>query len=296
MLFPGKSYFFAAVMMIIADSGSTKAEWVVVSDGTACESHFTGGINPYFLSAEEITGLLERELTALAGLSGCSIWFYGTGCNTPEKNDVVRKALGRFFRTDDIFVGSDLLGAARALCQADPGIACILGTGSNSCYYDGKQIISNVPALGFILGDEGSAAVMGRKLVSDVLKNQLPRNVIDLFLEKYKTTQAEILDRVYRKPFPNRFLGSFTRFLSENINVPEVEHIVSTSFNEFIARNILQYPESAIYPVHFTGSIAFHFSKTLGECLAGHGLRKGMISGSPMSELIKYHANQSIIK
>lgn len=276
-------------MRLIADSGSTKAEWVVISDGTAGESLFSGGINPYFLSEKEITDLLNKELTLLSEIEVSSIWFYGTGCNTPDKNDIVRSALHRFFRTDDIFVGSDLLGAARSLCHDDPGIACILGTGSNSCYYDGTQIVSNVPALGFILGDEGSAAVMGRKLLSDILKKQLPQNVIDLFLETYNITQAEILDRVYRQPFPSRFLGSYTRFLSENIKIPELENIVVSSFDEFIVRNILQYPESAKCPVHFTGSIAYYFSKNLTECLGKYQLSRGKITASPMDELIKYH-------
>ncbi len=276
-------------MTIIADSGSTKAEWVVLRDGAAEDTVMTGGINPYFLSAEEITALLERELTGIQGLPADRVYFYGTGCNTPEKNDIVKAALGKFFLTDEVYVGSDLLGAARSLCHDEPGIACILGTGSNSCYYDGNQVVSNVPALGYILGDEGSAAVLGRKLLSDILKRQLPPEVIDLFNEKYSLTQAEILDNVYRKSFPSRFMGSFSRFLSENIEIPELRQIVVSSFDEFIVRNILQYSEATRCPIHVTGSVAYHFSEVLSGCLAKYGLKPGKITVAPMVELIKYH-------
>ncbi|MFO7575415.1 MAG: ATPase [Bacteroidales bacterium] len=279
-------------MIIIADSGSTKAEWVVVRDGAPEDPVFSGGINPYFLSAEEINELLNSELNILAGIPVNKIWFYGTGCNTPDKNELVRASLGKFFTTDDIFIGSDLLGAARSLCHTEPGIACILGTGSNSCYYDGTRIVSNVPALGFILGDEGSAAIMGRKLLSDILKRQLPQQVIDLFHETYNLTQAEILDRVYREAFPSRFLGSFSRFLSDNIKIPELEQIVVSSFDEFIVRNILQYSEATKCLIHFTGSVAYHFRDILANCLGKYGLKQGKITASPMDELIKYHIEQ----
>jgi N-acetylglucosamine kinase-like BadF-type ATPase len=279
-------------MIIIADSGSTKAEWVVVKEGSAGDPVFTGGINPYFLSQEEIAELLDRELNKLSGIQANKIWFYGTGCNTPDKNEIVRSSLGSFFTTDDIFVGSDLLGAARSLCHDEPGIACILGTGSNSCYYDGENIVRNVPALGFILGDEGSAAVLGRKLLSDILKRQLPQHIIEIFFKEYNITQAEILESVYRRPFPSRFMGSFSRFLSENIEIPELEQIVVSSFDEFIVRNILQYSEATKCQIHFTGSIAYHFRDILTHCLGKYGLKPGKITVSPMGELIKYHIKQ----
>lgn len=276
-------------MILIADSGSTKTEWVVIRHGIPQDSVFTGGINPFFLTGDEIYSLLKRELDTLAGISFNQVWFYGTGCNSVAKETVVKDALERFARFGETFVGSDLLGAARSLCLNKPGIACIMGTGSNSCYYDGKKIAANVSPLGYILGDEGGGAVLGRKLVSAVLKKQVPQHVTEKFFDTYNITPAEILENVYMKPFPNRFLGQFARFISANIEIPEMRELVSTSFDEFIRRNVLQYPESKKYRISFTGSIAFHFREILEERLKNFDLEAGEMTLTPMSNLIKYH-------
>ena len=276
-------------MILVADSGSTKTEWKILKETIRQESFISSGINPYFLTSDEIYLLLKKELSNLSGNSFNKIYFYGTGCNNEAKNNTIREALYSFFSADEIFIGSDLLGAARSLCQNEPGIACIMGTGSNSCYYDGTVIVSNVAPLGYILGDEGGGAVIGRKLISAVLKKQVPQAVIDLFFDTYKITVAEILESVYMKPFPNRFLGQYVRFISTNIDIPELKDIIITCFEDFIRRNILQYPESGLFPVHFTGSIAFYFRPVLEELLAGYNLRSGIITLSPMDNLIKYH-------
>jgi N-acetylglucosamine kinase-like BadF-type ATPase len=276
-------------MILVADSGSTKTEWKIISKGKPGDSLFSQGINPYFLPFEDILDLLEKELPQLSAHSFEKIYFYGTGCNTEEKNNVVKEAITNFCSAGEILIGSDLLGAARSLCQNEEGIACIMGTGSNSCYYDGKRIASNVSPLGYILGDEGGGAVLGRKLVSAVLKKQVPGNVIELFFNTYKITPSEILERVYMKPFPNRFLGQFARFISANINIKELQNIVTASFDEFIIRNILQYPESDTLPVHFTGSISYHFNSFLEASLKKYNLRKGKVTLSPMADLINYH-------
>lgn len=276
-------------MILVADSGSTKTEWKVIDNGIPQESLFTSGINPFFLSADEIYLLLKKELPGLSGYSFKIIYFYGTGCNSEAKNNTVREALNRFFTSEKIWLGSDLLGAARSLCQNDPGIACIMGTGSNSCYYNGSEIVSNVSPLGYILGDEGGGAVIGRKLLSAVLKKQVPDAVVNLFFDTYKITPAEILESVYMKPFPNRFLGQYARFISNNIHIPELQEIIVTSFEEFIKRNLLQYPQAAFLPVSFTGSIAVHFRVFLEELLTRNNLKPGIFTNSPMSNLIKYH-------
>lgn len=278
-------------MILIADSGSTKTEWKIISEGVPGESVFSAGINPYFLPSEDIFRLLNDELPEVAGKSFDRIFFYGTGCNSEAKNDVVRSAITRFCKAGEIFIGSDLLGAARSLCQDDRGIACIMGTGSNSCYYDGRQIAANVSPLGYILGDEGGGAVLGRKMVSAVLKKQVPKDITELFFDTYKITPAEILERVYMKPFPNRFLGQFAKFISSNIQIRELQNIVATSFDEFIIRNILQYPESDTLPVHFTGSIAVHFKSFLEGSLLRYNLKPGEITLSPMADLVTYHIN-----
>lgn len=276
-------------MILVADSGSTKTEWKTITDGKAGESLFTGGINPYFLRSDEIYLLLTTELASMKGLSPEKIYFYGTGCNSESKNNVVGEALHRFFSGTKIFVGSDLLGAARSLCQDKPGIACIMGTGSNSCYFDGNVIVKNVPPLGYILGDEGGAAVLGRKLVSAILKKQVSGPVINKFYETYKITTSEILECVYMKPFPSRFLGQFSRFISSNIEIPELQDIITTSFEEFVKRNILQYDESAHLPVHFTGSIAWYFKRFLEDSLKKYKLIPGVITLTPADDLIRYH-------
>lgn len=280
--------------ILIADSGSSKTEWRIIENGVPANSFFSSGINPYFLTSDEIYGLLTREIKPEVKGRFSNIFFYGTGCNSTLKEDIVRKALNRFIVSEEIFIGSDLLGAARSLCLDKAGIACIMGTGSNSCYYDGKRIVSNIPPLGYILGDEGGGAVLGRKLLSGILKKQVPDHIIRKFLDTYKLTTAEILDNVYTKPFPNRFLGQFAKFLSDNINEPELKEIVESSFEDFIVRNILQYPESGKYPVHFTGSIAFHFKELLIQQLAKNNLISGEITLTPMSNLIIYHLNDTI--
>ncbi len=276
-------------MILIADGGSTKTEWRVCGAGKKWQSLYTSGINPFFLSGEEIINLLRNELQPLAGITFEKIFFYGTGCNSPAKEEIVESAVRKFFSVERIFVGSDLLGAARALCMDEPGIACIMGTGSNSCYYDGRSILSNVSPLGYILGDEGGAAFIGRKLLSGVLKKNLPAEVIDRFFNTYNLTSAEILENVYMKPFPNRFLGQFSRFISSNIEIEELQDIISSSFEEFIRRNILQYREATELQVNFTGSVAYYFSIFLEAALKANNLKAGIITLSPMDRLAEYH-------
>jgi len=276
-------------MILIADSGSTKTEWREVTDGVSGRSYISSGINPFFVTGEEIVRLLRKEIPELEGSAASRIFFYGTGVSSAAKADIVRGALVSFFGTGELFIGSDLLGAARSLCLNEPGIACIIGTGSNSCYYDGTGIVSNVSPLGYILGDEGGGAVLGRKLVSGVLKKQLPGIVIENFFKEYPYTPAGILDNVYNMPFPNRFLGQFTRFIADNIHVPELQAIITSSFDEFMIRNVLQYPEARKYPVHFTGSVAYHFRPFLEELLTKYRLQSGLFTLTPMENLVRYH-------
>lgn len=280
-------------MILIADSGSTKTEWREVTDAGAGRSYISTGINPFFVTGEEIIRLLGREIPELRDAGVSKIFFYGTGVSNAAKAEIVRGALASYFGTGELFIGSDLLGAARSLCQNEPGIACIIGTGSNSCYYNGNEIVANVSPLGYILGDEGGGAVIGRKLVAGVLKKQLPGIVIENFFRAYPFTPAEILDNVYNMPFPNRFLGQFARFISDNIHVPELQTIITSSFDEFIVRNVLSYPEARKYPIHFTGSIAFHFRPFLEELLTRYRLQPGIFTLTPMDDLVKYHIRNS---
>ena len=277
-------------MILIADSGTTKTDWCLIGDQEALEKVVTSGINPFYQEAENISAILQKEFTSIKKFK--AIYFYGTGCINQEKKDIVKKGLLQVFEAEEIFIGSDLQAAAHSLCQDQPGFACILGTGSNSCYYNGSEIVANVSPLGFILGDEGSGAVLGKKLIGDVLKKQLPQSLINEFFETYNITAAEILENVYKKPFPSRYLANYTKFLSENIKHPEIENIVISSFREFVTRNLLQYPGIERTPIHFTGSIAFHFEAQLRKAIEEQHLILGNIERAPMNGLIRYHNNK----
>jgi glucosamine kinase len=276
-------------MLLIADSGSSKTTWSLVNPlNGISETCKTAGINPMYQDEETIYKLLHEEFT-LQVPENVSVYFYGAGCFSNSVNQIVEQALHRFFGSKPEFTGTDLMAAARSLCGNHEGIACILGTGSNSCYYNGHEIASQVSPLGFMLGDEGSGAVIGKKLVADVLKNQVPASVREKFFDTYKLTQARIIEQVYKKPMPNRFLAQFTRFISDHPEESVLRDLVLTSFHEFFNRNIRQYPEAKRLPVHFTGSIAFVFQGLLQESAHACGFETGRITPSPMEGLIQYH-------
>jgi len=275
-------------MLLIADSGSTKTSWRLVDSDKNTRACTTRGMNPFQVGLDEMAHLLEAEFTLpRTGIS--KIWFYGAGCAFPDKNQMVAVALTRYFGVCDVQVNSDLLAAARSLCGKSPGIACIMGTGSNSCYYNGQEIVQNVSPLGYVLGDEGSGNALGRKLLADVLKNQLPEAIRNLFFETYPVTVGEILDNVYRKPTPNRYLAQYARFVSANIAYPEMQTLASACFHEFFRRNVMQYELAQQLPVHFTGSIAFHFSEIICQTAGEFGLTVGNLSQEPMEGLVEYH-------
>jgi len=280
-------------MFLIADSGSTKTNWCLVERDKCIDACFTGGMNPFQSGLEEMLHLLETEYTiSRTGIS--KIWFYGAGCAFSDKIRIVEDALSRYFGVSEIYINSDLLAAARSLCRNEPGLACILGTGSNSCYYDGKEIVQNVSPLGYVLGDEGSGNALGRKLLSDILKNQLPAEIRNEFFDTYRVTTGEILDNVYRKPFPNRYLAQYAKFVAAHINHPEMQTLARNCFRDFFLRNVMQYESAQQLPVHFTGSIAFYFSDIIKEIAGEFGLTVGNISQEPMAGLVKYHVKFKI--
>lgn len=286
-------------MILIADSGSTKTDWCLCDNSAIIQSIQTQGINPYHQTEEAIEQVLAEELlpqlvaqspSLAAQGSSLSVIFYGSGCANETACNRVKEAIHKTLGTTDITIHSDLLGAARALCGHDEGIACVLGTGSNSCLYNGKEIIANVPPLGYILGDEGSSAVLGRRLVGDCLKNQLPEAIRNEFLNEYGLTQEIILEKVYRQPLANRFLASLTPFLSKHRDVPEIHHLLVDSFIDFFVRNVKQYRRPWL-PIHFVGSIANAFSTELKEAAESLGMELGSILKSPMEGLVKFHCS-----
>lgn len=279
-------------MILIADSGSTKTDWCVVENGVLVQQIFTKGTNPFFQSEEEISN--EIATTLLPELKTDefdAVYFYGAGCGFPDKIEIVHRAISKQLKVKgNVEVATDMLAAARGLCGREAGIACIMGTGSNSCYYDGENIVANVSPLGFILGDEGSGACLGKLMVGDLLKNQMTPELKEKFLKQFNLTPADIIDRVYRKPFPNRFLASLSPFLAQNINEPCVHELVLNSFKAFFKRNIMQYENYQNLKVNLIGSVAFYYKEVLAEAAEAMGIQLGTIIQSPMEGLIKYHA------
>lgn len=286
-------------MILIADSGSTKTDWCLCDNGTVLATIQTQGINPYHQTEELIEQVITEELlpqlTAQSSRlkvqgSQLKVIFYGAGCANETANNRVGEAIRKVLGVTDITIYSDLVGAARALCGHEEGIACVLGTGSNSCLYNGKEIIANIPPLGYILGDEGSSAVLGRRLVGDCLKNQLPEAIREEFLAEYGLTQEIILEKVYRQPLANRFLASLTPFLSKHREVPEVHRLLVESFVDFFVRNVKQYRRPWL-PIHFVGSIAFAFSAELKEAAESLGMELGSVVKSPIEGLVRFHSD-----
>lgn len=280
-------------MILLADSGSTKTDWGLVENGKLVKRLRTSGMNPFQMSEEAITEEIKTHLVPeLPDTVLDEVHFYGAGC-TKEKQPIVERALrANLTINGECEVASDMLGAARGICGHKPGIACILGTGSNSCSYDGKNLVKNVSPLGFILGDEGSGAVLGKLLVGDVLKNQMPEAITKRFFEKYKLTSAEIIDRVYRQPKPNTFLASFVPFLEENIDEPKIYNLVKESFRSFLRRNVMQYDGWQTLPIGFNGSIAKIYKKPLLEALEEEGMHLGRIIQAPMEAMVEYHVEK----
>lgn len=281
-------------MILIADCGSTKIDWCVLHNAKVEKQVFTLGMNAVMLTEEEMRTRLASELLPELGAIAekiTAVFFYGAGCISPEVcGNVARAIKANIPAAETVEVYSDLLAAARALCGHEPGIACILGTGSNSCLYDGTGIASNVSPLGYILGDEGSGAVLGKLFIGDVLKKQLPAEICAAFLQEYDLDLLTIIRRVYREPQGNRFLASVTPFLSKNIAVPEIHTLVLNAFRAFFRRNITNYTDYAKHPVNFVGSIAYYFGDILAEAAKAEGCTVGKIIKSPMEGLIKFHS------
>lgn len=277
-------------MILIADSGSTKTDWCLVEHGEVLQQIFTKGTNPFFQSEEEISNEIAANLLPqLKTAETDAVYFYGAGCAFPDKIETVRRAILRHLQVKgEVEVSTDMLAAARGLCGHRAGIACIMGTGSNSCYYDGEKIVQNVSPLGFILGDEGSGACLGKLLVGDILKNQMTPELKEKFLSQFNLTPADIIDRVYRKPFPNRFLASLSPFLAQNLNEPCIHSLVLNSFKSFLKRNVMQY-DYQNHEVHFIGSVAYYYKDVLAQATDEMGIRLGTILKSPMEGLIAYH-------
>ena len=275
---------------LIADSGATKAEWCLLSNGKK-KIIFTQGISPYFLHTDQITELLLKELKPkLKDIEIDAVHYYGTGCANPVNAQSVKKAISKVFKGAKIDVTHDLMAAARALCGHKKGIACILGTGSNSCYYNGKKIEKNSPGLGYVLGDEGSGAYLGKRVIQYYLYGTFDDDLRGRFDLTFTTNTAEILENVYKKPLPNRYLASFTKFLAENRGHYMIENIIEDGLNDFFFNHLCKYREIWTMPVNFAGSVAFGFKDVLQQLCNSYEFELGKVMKNPMEGLVQYHA------
>ena len=275
---------------LICDSGSTKAEWCLLN-GKSKKIVTTQGLSPYFLTTQQIQQIIEKELMPkIKNIRIDEVFFYGTGCSNPENVKSVKKAISLVFSKAKVTVDHDLMGAAKALCGRNKGIACILGTGSNSCFYNGKKIVKNSPGLGYVLGDEGSGAYLGKKVIQYFLYKTFDEDLMDRFNAKYAINSVDILNHVYKQPLPNRYLASFVPFLIENRGHYMIENIIEDAFNDFFFNHIYKYRESWQMPINFVGSVAFGFKDVLKEMCNAYELQLGIVIKKPMDGLIKYHS------
>jgi len=276
---------------LIADSGSTKTEWCLLKNNKPT-LFTTQGMSPYFVNAEQVEQIMRTEVFPFLKKNKIDeMHFYGTGCKNPANLKMFKKVFAKLFQEAVIEVDNDLSGAAKALCGHEKGIACILGTGSNSCYYNEKRIVKNSPGIGFILGDEGSGAYLGKKVVQHFLYNLFDDDLRARFDAKFVTTDSEILESVYKKPLPNRYLASFASFLAENRGHYMIENIIEDGINDFFYTHIVTYRESSKLPVHFTGGIAYGFKDVVVQLCKNYDMRVGNILRSPMEGLIRYHTS-----
>lgn len=278
-------------MILIADSGSTKTDWRLVKPNQQIEQARCAGFNPFYQTESQIVTELETSLVSQIPLTEISeIFYYGAGCSTLENQQTVERACRAVFSNlKKIEVQTDLLGAARALCGRRAGIACILGTGSNAAFYDGGKIAFQLPNLGFILGDEGSGAYLGKRLIQDFLHSEMPDNILAFFQKRYSLNREIIVENVYKKPFPNRYLASFAKFLFDHLADPYCYQIVYESFVLFFDKTVCKYPNFETYPVHFTGSVAFYFSNILRQVANDKGIAVRNILETPIAGLTLYH-------
>jgi glucosamine kinase len=280
-------------MILIADAGATKIQWVVIQDGKASVTYETAGFNPYFMEPKILTDAVEKDLLPFISPSYIKeIYYYGAGCSTMAKCNIVDDVLREDFDNADIEIHHDLLGAARALLGRQKGIACILGTGSNSCLYDGSKILENVTSLGFLFGDEGSGAYLGKLFLTEYLRGRMPENLKAKFDKRFGYSLENILDSVYNKPHPNQFLSSFSHFIGDNKDDEFIIGLVRKNFNDFFIEQVTQYTDYQNQTLGVIGSVGYHFQDIFKIVAADYHLQLRKIIKSPIEGLAEYHGGK----
>ncbi len=275
-------------MILVADSGSSKTDWMAYSPNQTL-TFSTQGINPYFVNAFDVQKILSknRDLSAYAN-SITEIYFFGSGCSSPDKHEIISNGLSAFFTKAFISVDHDLLGSAYATCGDNKGLACILGTGSNITYYDGTEVHAGKHGLGYVLGDEGSGTYFGRKVLVSYLHKTMPDDLRELFAKTFDAEKETIIENIYRKPFPNSYLASFSRFMHTNKKHPFIQQVLKEGFQEFVDTNIKDYKAYKTLDCHFVGSIAYFYQDELKEVLAANHIKVGKILQKPIEGIFEY--------
>ncbi len=275
---------------LIADSGASKTDWRVIADNGQIGQARTIGLNPYYQTTESIKAELEANLLPNINVQINEIYFYGTGCVGEEAKATVFNALQSVFRdANKIEVESDMLGAARGLCGHQAGIACILGTGANNAVFDGENITTQIPSLGFWLGDEGSGGYLGKTLAVKYMHHELPDDLMEKFTKRYQLNRIDLLENAYKKPFPNRYFAGFSKFLFDNRQHPTAYQIVSDAFAVFLEKYVCKHTDFQKHRIHFTGSVAFYYSDILRRVANTKGVTVGNIMETPIAGLTLYH-------
>ncbi len=279
-------------MILIADSGSTKTDWRLIQAEEKIRPVQTAGINPFFQDKNTIKIILQDSLIPAIAIDAKEvkqIYFYGAGCSTADKKQEVAGALSELFIHAGVHIETDMLGAARALCGKEAGIACILGTGSNSCYYDGTTITENTPSFGYLFGDYGSGAHIGKTLIQQYFDKQLPADLQKNFEARKENTRELMLENVYKKPFPNRYLAGFSKFVFQNKEHPYCIDLLKKCFHLFFEKQVEQYPAHKKVPIHAVGSVAYYYNSIVKAVAEERGLNMGTIIETPIAALTLYH-------
>jgi glucosamine kinase len=279
-------------MILVADSGSSKTDWLGYKNGETI-SFSTQGINPYFLNAQDIFRIISKvpQLDDIAK-DVREIYFYGSGCSSPDKHEVISNGLSLYFNNAYISVDNDLIGSAYATCGDKKGLICILGTGSNVSYYDGTSTYDSNYGLGYILGDEGSGSYFGRKIITSYLYNQMPQDLSVLFSAQFETDKERVITNVYQKPLPNTYLAGFSRFMFAHKDHPFIRQMITAGFQEFIDINIRDFKDYQKLQCHFVGSISYYYQDILKETCEKNGLHIGKILQKPIEGIFKYILNK----
>jgi len=276
-------------MILIADSGSSKTDWRTIDENGEIGQIKTVGFNPYYQGLEEMAKELMQTDLMTIGDKVSEIFYYGAGCSNPKNKVIVEQALLRVFPSVTIHVDHDLMASARATCGRQKGIACILGTGSNSCDYDGENIVDTRPAPGFILGDEGGGAYIGRQFLHDYIYDEMPAHIKDMVTAEYSLTNFEIQENVYQRPFPGRYMATFCKFIHAHRNDPYCYGLFHKAFHDFFAKHVMKYQDYQSKQVNFVGSIAFYNNDILRKVAAELDIHVNLTIESPIAGLTLYH-------